>query len=265
MLAGLGVDVANDVVSASERDLGPVGRPARTVDCVEGDGDREQQLAFGNVPDLNLSHPSGPAAGDRQPSAVRRKPDRLDSLGQADQARQPLRAIAAGQEHFVEPGDGEHLAVGRIVKRRDYRRPGVDGRVIHVIAGPRVLRCIVECSFRDPPLDQLDLGLRQGLLSPGHLGLAAVGRDLIDQVALFGFPGNDGDRLRLAAAEHSLEGRHHIAAARLRRLVATLAAGLKDRADLLVITHRRGRCRLPFGVVATRLRSHQGQDQQRAG
>ena len=54
-----------------------------------------------------------------------------------------------------------------------------------------------------------------------------------------GLPGTIAALAALAPLEHAVERRHHVAAARLGRLVAALALRLEDRPDLLVVADRR--------------------------
>ena len=67
-------------------------------------------------------------------------------------------------------------------------------------------------------------------------------------------PGTIAGIVALAPLEHPVEGRHHVAAARLGRLVAALALGLEDRANLLIVADLRPRgchrrCPAVFGFL----------------
>ena len=234
--------MARTVLSdAAEGDLGAVGRPACAVDRVIGDRDREQQLALGDVPDLDLAHPRGASAGDGQLLAVGRERQRLDPLGEPDQPADQLGSVGLPQQDLMEPGDGQQRAIGREVQGRDHRRPGVLGRVVHVVSGHGGLRRVVGCALGDPSADQLDLGGGERRLVLGHLGLAVLRGDLVDEEALLRLARHDRRHVALAALEHPVEGRHHVAAPGLGRLVAALALGLEDRANLLVVADLRSR------------------------
>ena len=124
-----------------------------------------------------------PVTASRLPSGEKR--DRLDPLGQADQPADQLGAVGLPEQDLVEAGDGQQLAVGREVERRDHRRPGVDGRVVHVVAGARrspgvsstapwAIHCVISSIS----------AAASGGLSLGISALPSVGRDLLDQVAL---------------------------------------------------------------------------------
>ena len=98
---------------AAEGDQLAVRRPTAAVHRVVGDGGREDQLPLLHVPDLDFAHAARQAAGDRQPLAVRREPDGLDPLGHADQPRDQAGAVGLVQQHLMEPGDRQQLAIGR--------------------------------------------------------------------------------------------------------------------------------------------------------
>ena len=232
------------VVGAAEGDLGAVGRPARAVDRVERDRDRERELPLGDVPDLDLAHPAGQAAGDGQLLAVGRERERLDPLGQADQPADQLGAVGLPEQDLVEPGDGQQRAVGREVERRDHRRPGVDGRVLHVVARPRrsaacrrsapwAIHCVISSIS----------AAASGGLSCGISALPSWGVICSIRWLSAGLPGTIAALVRLAPLEQPVERRHHVAAAGLGRLVAALAVGLEDRPDLLVVADLRHRQR----------------------
>ena len=86
LLACPGIDGPDGVVGAAEGDLAAVGRPARAVNGVVGDGDGELQGLFGDVPDLDFAEPARVAAGHGERLTVGRKGNRLDAFRQADQA-----------------------------------------------------------------------------------------------------------------------------------------------------------------------------------
>ena len=95
LLAGLGVDGPDAVVGAAEGDLRAVGRPARAVDRVEGDRDRERELPLGDVPDLDLAHPRRAAAGDGQLLCRRARTGPTRSARTARPAGRPAREPSA--------------------------------------------------------------------------------------------------------------------------------------------------------------------------
>ena len=83
------VERAHDLVRATDGDQLSIRRPARSIDRVVGDGDREGQLrlqdfAFVEIPHLEFTHPAGQPAGDRESLAIRREPRRLDAFAEAD-------------------------------------------------------------------------------------------------------------------------------------------------------------------------------------
>ena len=109
--------------------------------------------------------------------------------------------------------------------------------MIHVVALAGVGGRVVQRALGNPLADGLNLRRVQRLLALGHLGLAVrLGCDELDEVRLLRRLRDDGGFLAVARAEQQLEIRHHVAAAGLRGLVATLAVGLEDRAHVLVIT-----------------------------
>ncbi len=101
----------------------------------------------------------------------------------------------------------------------------------------RVGRRVINRALRDPERDALDLVREQRGFALGHLGLAVLGRDQLQQRALGRLLRNDGRLLAFAAGEELLEVAHHVTAFGFRRLVTTEALGLKDRADFVVKTH----------------------------
>ncbi len=64
LFTGLGVDRANAVVRAAERNFGAIGRPSGTVDGIKGNWGREGELFFGDVPDLHLAHATGKSSSN---------------------------------------------------------------------------------------------------------------------------------------------------------------------------------------------------------
>ncbi len=143
----------------------------------------------------------------------------------------------------MERGDRQERPIGRERQGRDHRQPGVLGGMIHVVPRLGVLGHVIRGALGDPSADQLDLGGRQRRLVLGHLRLAVLGGDLVDEVAFIRLAGHDRWHVALATLEHPIEGRHHIGTASLGRLMATLALGLEDRADLPVVTDLRPRGR----------------------
>ena len=269
LLAGLGVDGPHGVVRAAEGDLGPVRRPARSIDRVISDGDGERELALVDIPDLDLAHPRGSPAGHGEPLAVGREGQRLDPLGEPDQAADQLRSIGLPQEDLMEAGDGQERPIGREGQGRDHREPGVLGGMAHVVSGPGGRRLVVGGALGDPSVDQLELRGGERRLVLRHLGLAVLGRDLVDEEALIGLARDDPRLAALASLEHLVEGRHDVAAAGLGRLMAALALGLEDRPDLLVEAHlrpgggHRGACRvLDLGLGLRFLIGGAGRDRQ---
>ena len=63
----------------------PSGVQATPLERVGRCGAREEQLAGGDVPDLQLALFAGQAAGDGETRAVGREADRLDARGEADE------------------------------------------------------------------------------------------------------------------------------------------------------------------------------------
>ena len=80
------------------------------------------------------------------------------------------------------------------------------------------------------------------------------GRDLFDQVTFARLARHDRRLIAFPAFEHSVERRHHIGAARLGGLMASLAVRLEDRANLLVVANLERRRHLGIaGFVLLRL------------
>ncbi len=266
LLAGFGVDGAQGVVGAAEGNHFAIRRPAHTVDGVEADGGAQGELALFDVPDLHFAHLGRASAGGGEALAIGRETHALDAFAEADEAGDEFRAIGFPEEHFVEARDGEQGAIGRKGERGDDRRALVDGRVVEIEALAGIGRRVVDGAFTDPAADELDIGVGQRGFLGRHLGFAAVRRDLLDEKRLVRFLGDHSLLLVLgaflAAREELGEIGHHIAALGLGGLVAALALGLKDRADLLVIADR--------GVGVFFLRhlgrgSRRGRDGQRRG
>src|SRR5207248_3154284 len=89
--------------------------------------------------------------------------------------------------------------------------------------------------LRDPAADEVHVGGRERRLLGRHRGLAIDGRDLVDEEGFIGLAGDNRGRLRLAAGEQAIELSHHVSAAGLGGLMATLALRLEDGAYLLVV------------------------------
>src|SRR6516162_5494895 len=104
-----------------------------------------------------------------------------------------------------------------------------------IVTGPRGYGGIVAGALRNPTHDELDLRRRKRWLVLRHFGLAILGRDQADQMALGGLARYDRGFTALAPLEHALKASHHIVAPCLGRLVATLTARLKNGTDLLVV------------------------------
>ncbi len=151
----------------------------------------------------------------------------------------------------MEPRHGQQQSVGREGQGGNHRQPGVFGRVLRIIPPSQVLGRVVLRPLLNPLRDDRNLRFGQRRLVLGHLGLAAMGSDQLDKTALGRLARHDGRLTRLASFEHPVEARHHVGPTRLRRLMTTLAVGLQDRADLLVIAdlRRRGRRRSGFCPV----------------
>ena len=83
---------------------------------------RQCQLAFFDIPDLNFADASWLTTRDGESFSVGREPDGLNPFRQADETIDEAGAIRVVQQHFVKTGDGQQLAIGREIERRDHRR-----------------------------------------------------------------------------------------------------------------------------------------------
>ncbi len=235
LLARPRLDDTHTVVGAAEGDVLSVGRPAGAIDGIEGDGQGCLQFRGGHVPDLHLAHAAGEAAGDRDLAPVRGKGQRFDALREPDEAGGEAGAVGAVDEHLVEAGYGDQLAVGRVVERGDDGGHFVDGRVVAIVARTGVLGRIIGGTFLDPAAHQGDLVHGQRIVFLRHLGGAVLSREnLFEQVAAGSIVGDDGFS-GLPAGDQLVEGRHHVVALRLGRLVTPLALGLENRTDVAVV------------------------------
>ena len=241
LFAGLRIDRAHRVVRATERNRRAVRRPAQAVNRVVRHRHREPQFALLDLPNLNLPHAPRLPTGHREGFAIRRKPHRLDALGKPDQPRREARAIGLVQQHLVKTRDREHLPIRRIIQRRDDRRHRVHRQMILIVPLPHIGRRVVVRALGEPLFEQLDFQREQRRLALRHLGFAfGIRHDLHVQQALVGIAREHrrGLVLAVAAREELREIRHHVAALRLGRLMATLTIGLQNGANLLVVTDR---------------------------
>ncbi|NDD39357.1 MAG: WD40 repeat domain-containing protein, partial [Verrucomicrobia bacterium] len=109
-------------------------------------------------------------------------------------------------------------------------------RMIHVVTLLRIGRRVIHRALRDPTADQLDFYFVQRLAPLGHLGLAVLGCDELEEVGFLRRLRDDGGEFGLARLHEQAHLGHHILTARLGRLMATLTVRLKNGADVLVIT-----------------------------
>ena len=257
LLAGRGIDRPHRIilaVAAAEADQLAVRRPIRTVNHVETDRHRKDLLPRGHVPNLHFAHLGRHSARHRQTPAIGRKSHRFDPVRLANQPAHDAGALGIDQQHLVETGHRQQLAVGRKIDRGDHRRPRVGGRMLLVVLRSGKGGRVVLRPLGDPGLDQFDV--RRGQRRPvlGHGGFAVDRRDLREQVTVIRLFRHDRRVARLAARQQLGEVGHDIFAAGLGRLVAALALGLKDRAHLLVIADRAG----PAGLGIRRTSNHRG-------
>jgi hypothetical protein len=94
---------------------------------------------------------------------------------------------------------------------------------------------IVDRSFRDPSLDQLNLFRFQGRQILRHGCFAVLRADLRDQVTLLDVSRHDRGVPRLAPLHQPSRVRHHVLATLLRRLMTAVTRYLKNRPDFLVV------------------------------
>ena len=94
---------------------------------------------------------------------------------------------------------------------------------------------VVGGTLGDPFRNEGDLGFGEWRFTFGHVGLALEQGDGGDEGALGGLVGDDGFITAVAASEEAGEIGHHVAALVFGGLVATLAVGLKERADLFPV------------------------------
>ena len=156
----------------------------------------------------------------------------------ADEPGDETAAIGFVQKHFVEAGDGQQLAVGRPIERRDDGRAAVNGRMVGIDRRRGIGRRIVFRAFFDPAADEGDLARGERRLAFRHRGFALVGRDLLEEIAVVRLAGDDGRRAAFASGEQAFEGGHIQLAAGFGWLMAALAVGLQDREDIGVVADR---------------------------
>ena len=77
-------DGAHRVVGAAERDELAVGRPAHAVERVVSDRRGDDELALGDIPDLDFTQSRRIAARHREPFAIGREAQGLHALGKSD-------------------------------------------------------------------------------------------------------------------------------------------------------------------------------------
>jgi hypothetical protein len=94
-------------------------------------------------------------------------------------------------------------------------------------------RGVVDCTLGNPASDQLDLGIMERRLTPGHFGLAVFRRDLFDEKTLIGLTGNDGQAVARARREEPGEIGDHITAFVFGGLMAALTIGLEERENVV--------------------------------
>ncbi len=196
---------------------------------------------------MQLAHTLGQSTRHGESLAVRRKGDRFDAFGDANQAGDESTAVCVEptgeranivKEYFMEAGDCEPPSVRREVHGCHDRRTCVDRRVVHVVSLPRVLGCVVVCSLFDPFPNERDVRLRQGRFALGHFRLTIGRCDQLQQVTVIRLPRHDGHLFAFATCDQPGEVGHDIGTIRFGRLMAPLAVRLKDRADLLVVADR---------------------------
>ena len=234
-LTGLGVDHTQGVVGATKGDGVAVGRPARAIDRVKGDRLGELELLLRHVPNLDLSHARRTATGDGDHLSVGRPSELLDALGQSDQAGGNPGTVRLVNQHFMVTGHREEFAVGRVLHRSHRGWRDVDRRFFHRegIACLGGFRRVIGGSFLHPFPNESDLAFVERIALGRHFRLAIDRRGNGQEVGLVRLARDDGAAF-LTPREEFGKLRHDVVALRLRRLVATRAVGLQDRADVLV-------------------------------
>src|SRR6185312_845099 len=119
LFAGEGVEAADGVIGATDGEQFAVRRPTQPVNRVESDWRRDDQGFLARVPDLHFAEAAGRSTGDRQPLAVGRERHRIDAFRDADKPRYQMEIFRGIEQHLVVAGDGEELALGIEIERRD--------------------------------------------------------------------------------------------------------------------------------------------------
>ena len=238
LLAVVCFDRAHGIIGQAEGDAGAIGRPARAVGGVEADDFGKDEFVLHQIPNLNLPHASREPASDGELFAVGGKAGRLDALGEADEPLHQSGAIGLVDEDLVKARYRDERAVGRVIERGEIRENGVarGGRL--GVTLPGILRGIVGGTLLDPLFHERDLVVGEWLLLRRHLGtfLARLGHDEFEQVTFIGLP-RDNRGAVLATGDEPGDFGHDVVGFRLGWLVTSLALCLKDRANVLIVTH----------------------------
>ena len=141
------------------------------------------------------------------------------------------------QKDFVKSRHRDQLAVGRIVQRGQYRSYRVLGRMVRIKSFPRVLGSIIPGSLRDPLGDEGQFVGGEGLVLFRHLRTVGpfLQCDQIDEPTFLRFVGHHHGFPPFPAGNHPGHVGQNVVAFGLCRLVAAVALGLENGANVLVI------------------------------
>src|SRR5258706_1398969 len=107
LFAGSRLDGAHSEIRAAESDQFAVGRPANAIKGVVTRRGRNRKLAFGDVPNLDLTEARRVTAGNGEPLAIWRETQRLHPLGEADEPSHQVFSVVLVQQNLVQSRDRE--------------------------------------------------------------------------------------------------------------------------------------------------------------